>query len=125
MRNLLLLSLSFLAGCSSISFRGGPAKQQIKQDVTSSVETCMQLAKNGSRPYAQVDSVKITSTKIYNNEATVHVDIAYHWVGTPASTDTFDAVPCTYFKPDAKKNLVQPIVISRPAGNDWKLVEFR
>jgi hypothetical protein len=66
---------------------------QIKQDVTSSIETCMQLAKNDNRAYALVDSVKIASTKIYNNEATVRVSIEYHWVGTPTPADTFTAPP--------------------------------
>lgn len=125
MRKVLILSLVVVGGCSSISFRGGPSKQQIKQDVTSSIETCMQLAKNGNRPYAMVDSVKIASTKIYNNEATVQVNIAYHWVGTPTAADTFPAPPCTSFNPQAAKTVAQPMVVYRLTGSDWKLVEFR
>ena len=125
MRKLLVISLAFLAGCSSISFRGGPSKQQIKQDVTSSIETCMQLAKNDNRAYALVDSVKIASTKVYNNEATVRVSIEYHWVGTPTPADTFTAPPCSYINPQSTKTSVQPTVTYRLSGSDWKLVEIR
>jgi len=125
MRKLLVISLAFLAGCSSITFRGGPSKQQIKQDVTSSIETCMQLAKNDHRAYALVDSVKIASTKIYNNEATVRVSIEYHWVGTPTPADTFTAPPCTYINPQSSKTSAQPTMTYRLSGSDWKLIEIR
>jgi len=125
MRKLLVISLAFLAGCSSIRFRGGPSKQQIKQDVTSSIETCMQLAKNDNRAYALVDSVKIASTKIYNNEATVRVSIEYHWVGTPTPADAFTAPPCTYINPQSTKTSAQPTVTYRFSGSDWKLIEIR
>lgn len=124
MCKLMVISLAFLAGCSSITFRGGPSKQQIKQDVTSSIATCMQLAKNDSRAYALVDSVKIDSTKIYNNEATVRVSIEYHWVGTPKPTDTFTAPPCTYINPQSTKTSAQPTVTYRLSGSDWKLIEI-
>ena len=125
MRKLLVISLVFLAGCSSFSFRGGPSKQQIKQDVTSSIETCMQLAKNSNRAYALADSVKIASTKVYNNEATVHVSIEYHWVGTPTPADTFPAPPCTYIDPQSTKTSAQPTVTYRHSGSDWKFIEIR
>jgi hypothetical protein len=125
MRKLLVISLTFLAGCSSFSFRGGPSKQQIKQDVTSSIETCMQLAKNSNRAYALVDSVNIASTKVYNNEATVHVSIEYHWVGTPTPADTFTTPPCTYINPQSTKTSVQPTVTYRHSGSDWKFIEIR
>ena len=125
MRKLLVISLAFLAGCSSITFRGGPSKQQIKQDVTSSIETCMQLAKNDHRAYVLVDSVKIASTKIYNNEATVRVSIEYHWVGTPTRADTFTAPPCTYINPQSTKTSAQPTMTYRLSGSDWKLIEIR
>jgi hypothetical protein len=125
MRKPLVISIAFLAGCSSITFRGGPSKQQIKQDVTSAVETCMQLAKNGNRAYALVDSVKISSTKTYNNEATVRVSIEYHWVGTPTPADTFTAPPCIYINPQSTKTSAQPTMTYRLSGSDWKLIEIR
>jgi hypothetical protein len=115
----------FLVGCSSFSFRGGPSEQQIKQDVTSSIETCMQLAKNSNRAYALVDSVKIADTKVYNNEATVRVSIEYHWVGTPTPADTFPAPPCTYINPQSTKTSAQPTVTYKHSGSDWKFIEIR
>jgi hypothetical protein len=125
MRKLLAISLAFLAGCSSFSFRGGPSNQQIKQDVTSSIETCMQLAKNSNHAYALVDSVKIADTKVYNNEATVRVSIEYHWVGTPTPADTFSAPPCTYINPQSTKTSAQPTVTYKHSGSDWKFIEIR
>ena len=125
MRKLLVIFIAFLAGCSSITFRGGPSKEQIKQDVTSSIETCMQLAKNGNRAYALVDSVKIASTKIYNKEAIVRVSIEYHWVGTPTPADTFTELPCTYINPGSTKTSAQPTMTYRLFGSDWKLSEIR
>jgi hypothetical protein len=125
MRKLLPIFVVFLAGCSAISFRGGPSKSQIKEDIASSLETCMQPLKSGNRPYAVVDSVKIASTKIYNREATVLARVEYHWVGTPTTAETFTVPPCNYFNSQAIKNIAQPTLIYRPSGSDWKLMEIR
>lgn len=125
MRKVLLIFVALLAGCSGISFRGGPSKAQIKQDITSSLETCMQPLKNDKRPYAVVDAIKIASTKIYNREATVFVRVEYHWTATPASGQNFTAAPCNYFNGQSVKNLAQPTLIYRPSGSDWKLTEIR
>ena len=124
MRKLPIIFLVFLTGCG-ISFRGGPSKAQIKQDITSSIETCMQPLKNENRPYAVVDSVKIVDTKIYNREATVPVRVQYHWVGTPATAETSAAPPCNYFNGQSTQNLAQPTLVYKLSGSDWKLVEIR
>lgn len=125
MKKLLLMVLVYLAGCSAISFRGGPSKAQVKQDITSSAETCMQPLKNENRPYAVVDAVKITSTKIYNREATVIARIEYHWVGTPTTAETITVPPCNYFNNQSTKNMAQPTLIYRLSDSDWKLAEIR
>ena len=124
MRKFPLLFFALLAGCSAISFRGGPAKSQIKKDLASSFESCMQPLRNANQPYAVIDAMKITSTKIYNNEATVLVRVEYHWPGTPASTATFPAPPCSYFNAQSAKNLAQPRLIYRLSGSNWKLAEI-
>jgi uncharacterized protein YceK len=125
MRKLLLIFVVFMTGCSGISFRGGPSKSQIKQDITSSMEACMQPLKNDNRPYAIVDAVRIASTKVYNREATVFVHVEYHWVGTPTTGQTSTVAPCNYFNGQSAKNLAQPTLIYRPSGSDWKLIEIR
>jgi hypothetical protein len=123
MRRLLIIFSVLLAGCG-ISFRGGPSKVQIKQDVVSSMETCMQPLKNVNRAYAVVDSVKIEKTRIYNREATVLVHIEYHWVGTPTTAETFSVPPCSYFSGLSAKNIAEPTLIYKLSGSDWKLVEM-
>jgi hypothetical protein len=85
------VAILLLAGCSAVTFRGGPSKSQIKQDIASSMEqACMQPLKTNKEPYAVIDNVKFDSTKVYNNEATVHVIIEYHWLGgAPKLGQTF------------------------------------
>jgi len=125
MRKFPLLFLAFLVGCSAISFRGGPATSQIKQDIASSFDSCMQPLKNANQPYAVLDTIKITSTKIYNNEATVLLRVEYHWLGSPASIPAFPAPPCNYFNAPSVGNSPQPKLIYRMSGSDWKLAEIR
>jgi len=126
MEKLMLAFVIFLTSCSSITFRGGPSKAQVKQDITSSMEeACMQTVKNANRPYAAVDDIRIESTKVYNNEATVQVRVEYHWVGTPTVGETFTEAPCNYFNKQTTKNLAEPTLIYKTSDSNWKLAEIR
>jgi hypothetical protein len=125
MRKLLLIFSVVLTGCSGISFRGGPSKPQINEDIMSSTATCMQPLKNENRPYAVVDSVKIAGTKIYGGEATVPVRVEYHWIGTPTTAETFTMLPCNYFNGQSVKNVAEPTLLYKLQGSNWKLSEIR
>lgn len=125
MRKRLLIFLAILSGCSGISFRGGPSKTQINEDMMSSTTTCMQPLRSENRPYAVVDSMKITGTKIYGGEATVTVRVEYHWIGTPTTAETFTMVPCNLFNGQSAKNVAEPTLIYKQQGSNWKLSEIR
>ena len=115
----------FLVGCG-MTVSQGPSDSQVRQDIDSGMDQrCMKSLREGHRPYAVIDAVKIAGTKIENNEATVLVGVEYHWVTTPTMMESFGGPPCTYFNGSHIKDMAQPTLTYRKYGSDWKLVAIK
>jgi|SRR2546427_5651939 len=104
----------------------GPSEAQVKQDLLSALQSrCIEKYQKRGSPYAVIDSVKIGEAKVDSGEASVPVFMEYHWVGPANVNDTFGGLPCGYFNNVQQgKHSVQPVLIYRKYGDEWKLAKF-